>query len=142
MALKTLIDAIVIPVQSVNGMTGEVSLGASDVGADASGTAASAVSTHDSSGTAHTDIRALIDEAKEAAEDAATALTTHNSDTTAHEDIRDAALQKSGGTMSGALVAQNNNNYDTKQVRNIFLVAEGEDLPAGSNGDICLVYTP
>lgn len=66
----------------------------------------------------------------------------HNFDPVAHEDIRDAALQKSGGTMSGALVAQNNNNYDTKQVRNIFLVAEGEDLPAGSNGDICFIYVP
>lgn len=44
--------------------------------------------------------------------------------------------------MEGALIAQNNTNYSTKQVRNIFLIAEGEDLPEGSNGDICLVYTP
>ena len=52
------------------------------------------------------------------------------------------ALQKTGGTMTGALVAQNNTDYATKQVRNIFLVAEGEDLPSGANGDICLVYKP
>lgn len=59
-ALKTLIDAIEVPVQSVNGKTGTVSLGASDVGADASGTASSAVSTHNSSATAHSDIRDAI----------------------------------------------------------------------------------
>ena len=51
-------------------------------------------------------------------------------------------LDKSGGTLTGKLVAQNNTNYTTKQVRNVFLVAEGESLPTGANGDICLVYTP
>lgn len=51
-------------------------------------------------------------------------------------------LEKKGGTMTGALVAQNNTNYTTKQVRNIFLVADGANLPSGANGDICLVYTP
>jgi len=59
-ALKALIDAIEVPVQSVNGKTGTVSLGASDVGADASGTASSAVSAHNSSATAHSDIRDAI----------------------------------------------------------------------------------
>lgn len=62
------------PVSSVNGKTGAVSLTASDVGArastwmptaanvgaDASGTASSAVSAHNSSTTAHTDIREAI----------------------------------------------------------------------------------
>lgn len=51
-------------------------------------------------------------------------------------------VKDTGDTMEGALVAQNNTSYTTKQVRNIFLVAEGEDLPSGSNGDICLVYAP
>ena len=51
-------------------------------------------------------------------------------------------LKKTGGTMLGALVAQNNTNYTTKQVRNIILVAEGEDIPTGANGDVCLVYAP
>ena len=50
-------------------------------------------------------------------------------------------LDKSGGTMTGILTAQNNTSYATKQVRNIFLIADGETLPDGSNGDICLVYT-
>ena len=40
------------------------------------------------------------------------------------------------------LVAQGNTDYTTKQVRNIILVADGEDIPAGANGDICLVYAP
>lgn len=51
-------------------------------------------------------------------------------------------LTKSGGTLTGKLVAQNNTNYTTKQVRNVFLVAEGSSLPSGENGDICFVYTP
>lgn len=57
-------------------------------------------------------------------------------------DLASAALPISGGTMTGALVSQNNTDYTTKQVRNIFLVADGETLPTGANGDICLVYTP
>lgn len=51
-------------------------------------------------------------------------------------------LDKSGGTMTGRLTAQNNTSYTTKQVRNIFLVAEGASLPSGANGDICIVYKP
>ena len=56
--------------------------------------------------------------------------------------IANDALPIAGGTMTGALVSQNNTDYTTKQVRNIFLIADGEALPTGSNGDICLVYTP
>lgn len=52
------------------------------------------------------------------------------------------AVSKSGDTMTGALKAQNNTNYTTGQVRNIFLVAKGNSLPSGNDGDICLVYTP
>lgn len=48
------------PVQSVNGKTGDVKLSASDVGADASGTADSKVSAHNTSDAAHNDIRQLI----------------------------------------------------------------------------------
>ena len=40
------------------------------------------------------------------------------------------------------LIAKNNTDYTIKQVRNIILVAEGEEIPAGTNGDICLVYAP
>jgi hypothetical protein len=52
------------------------------------------------------------------------------------------ALPKSGGTLTGVVVAQNNTNYTTKQIRNIFLVADGASLPSGSTGDICIVYKP
>ena len=50
-------------------------------------------------------------------------------------------LDKSGGTMTGKLVAQNNADYADKQVRNAFVVAVGESLPAGANGDICYRYS-
>lgn len=46
------------------------------------------------------------------------------------------------GVLTNKLVAQSNTNYTTKQVRNIILVADGEEIPAGANGDICLVYAP
>ena len=58
-ALKSEIPSV--PVKSVNGKTGAVSLSASDVGADASGTAASAVSGHNTNSAAHSDIRLMID---------------------------------------------------------------------------------
>lgn len=48
-------------------------------------------------------------------------------------------LDKSGGTMTGALVAQNNTNYTAKQVRNIIISTA--DPSGGSNGDIWVKYT-
>jgi hypothetical protein len=50
----------IAPVKSVNGKTGAVQLSAEDVGAEKSGTAASAVSTHNTQTDAHNDIRLLI----------------------------------------------------------------------------------
>jgi hypothetical protein len=58
-ALKSEIPSV--PVKSVNGKTGAVSLSASDVGADASGAASSAVSGHNTNAAAHSDIRLLIE---------------------------------------------------------------------------------
>ena len=58
-ALKSEIPSV--PVKSVNGKTGAVSLSASDVGADASGAASSAVSGHNANSAAHNDIRLLIE---------------------------------------------------------------------------------
>ena len=48
------------PVTKVNNKTGAVTLSASDVGADASGTASSAVSSHNTNTSAHNDIRLLL----------------------------------------------------------------------------------
>lgn len=50
------------PVTKVNNKTGTVTLSASDVGADATGTASSAVSAHNTSTTAHADIREQINQ--------------------------------------------------------------------------------
>lgn len=58
-ALKNEIPSV--PVQSVNGKTGAVSLSAQDVSADPTGTAASKVSEHNVDTVAHNDIRLLIE---------------------------------------------------------------------------------
>lgn len=50
-------------------------------------------------------------------------------------------LDKSGGTLTGALVAQNNNNYTTKQVRNVILSTSEPTSSDGANGDIWIKYT-
>ena len=75
---------------------------------------------------------------------AATSLAVKNTFALAQSasNLASAALPISGGTMTGALISQNNTDYTTKQVRNIFLIADGVTLPSGENGDICLVYTP
>ena len=47
-------------------------------------------------------------------------------------------LDKSGGTMTGALVAQSNTNYTTAQVRNVII---SPNVPSGGNdGDIWIQY--
>lgn len=58
--LKGLIDAITIPVASVNGKTGAVELTAADVSADPAGTSESQVAAHNTDETAHGDIRSLL----------------------------------------------------------------------------------
>ncbi len=49
------------------------------------------------------------------------------------------AVNKSGDTMTGALVAQNNTNYTTPQVRNIIISTE--EPSGGNNGDIWIRYS-
>lgn len=49
-------------------------------------------------------------------------------------------VAKSGDTMAGQLVCQNNTHYGEKQARNIFIVISGSTLPTGANGDVCLLY--
>lgn len=47
-------------------------------------------------------------------------------------------LSTSGGTMTGALIAQGNTNYSTAQVRNIIISTE--EPSGGGNGDIWIRY--
>ena len=49
-------------------------------------------------------------------------------------------LSQSGGTMIGALVAQTNTNYDTRQVRNVIISTASPTASNGSNGDIWVKY--
>lgn len=49
-------------------------------------------------------------------------------------------LNLSGGTMTGALIAQSNTNYTVGQVRNIYLSTETPTDDVGNNGDIWIVY--
>lgn len=49
-------------------------------------------------------------------------------------------LDKFGGTMTGALVAQTNSNYTTRQVRNVIISTANPS--GGSDGDIWIRYTP
>lgn len=60
--LQSLLDAKVNKTVTVNGkeLSGNIKLTASDIGADVSGTASSTVSTHNTSTSAHNDIRLLI----------------------------------------------------------------------------------
>ena len=69
-------------------------------------------------------------------------ITTMKSDiTTAKTDISNLKTHKmdiSGGTMTGALVAQNNTNYSVSQVRNIIISTS--DPSGGNSGDIWIKY--
>lgn len=49
-------------------------------------------------------------------------------------------LNLSGGTMTGALIAQSNTNYTVGQVRNIYISTEEPAGDVGNNGDIWIVY--
>lgn len=50
-------------------------------------------------------------------------------------------ISRAGDTMTGALIAQNNTSYTTKQVRNVFLSTASPTSSDGANGDIWIVYT-
>ena len=55
--------------------------------------------------------------------------------------LADNKLNKSGGTMTGILTAQNNTSYTTKQVRNVILSTSEPTSSDGANGDIWIKYT-
>lgn len=51
------------------------------------------------------------------------------------------SVPKSGGALTGELVAQSNSNYTTKQVRNIILSTSDPNSSDGDNGDIWIKYS-
>lgn len=67
-------------------------------------------------------------------------LSTANSNISTLQTAMDGKVDKSGGTMEGVLVAQNNTNYAIPQVRNVIISASAPS--GGSNGDIWIRYTP
>lgn len=50
------------------------------------------------------------------------------------------AMPKSGGDLTGPLVAQSNTDYTTKQVRNVILSTSEPTSSDGANGDIWIKY--
>ena len=144
------------PVQSVNGKTGTIVLTAQDVGALPSDTVIPSVPDNIVKYTAISNVEATTpldaDSLQGHTADyfaTATGLASVNSKvsamqsdiTTAKTDITNLKTDKmnvSGGTMTGALVAQNNTNYTTKQVRNVFISTS--DPSGGESGDIWIKY--
>ena len=144
------------PVTSVNGKTGTIVLTAQDVGALPSDTVIPSVPDNIVKYTAISNVEATTpldaDSLQGHAADyfaTATGLASVNSTvsamqsdiTTAKNDISNLKTNKmdiSGGTMTGALIAQNNTNYTTKQVRNIFISTS--DPSGGTSGDIWIKY--
>ena len=155
------------PVTSVNSKTGAVTLTASDVGALPSSTVIPTVPDNLVTYAAGTTVEAVTGvDADTLQGHAASYFATQSALTAANTSISTNAnnitelstkvsgiegsisgiqtsvgtkLDKSGGTMTGALVAQNNANYTTKQVRNIIISTA--DPSGGSNGDIWIRYT-
>ena len=145
------------PVTSVNGKTGEVVLTAADVGALPSDTVIPSVPDNIVKYTAISNVEATTpldaDSLQGHTADyfaTAASLASINSNisamqndvTAAKTDITNLKTDKmnvSGGTMTGALIAQNNTNYTTKQVRNIFISTS--DPSGGTSGDIWIKYT-
>ena len=65
---------------------------------------------------------------------------SNTDDITALQSSVNGKVSKSGDTMTGALIAQNNTNYSVAQVRNIIISTS--DPSGGNSGDIWIKYTP
>lgn len=61
--------------------------------------------------------------------------------TAAANAVIDGKLAKAGGTMTGALIAQTNTNYATRQVRNVIIATTDPTVGDGENGDLWIKYT-
>ena len=65
-------------------------------------------------------------------------ISTLQSNISALQSSVNGKVSKSGDTMTGALVAQNNTNYSVAQVRNIIISTS--DPSGGNSGDIWITY--
>lgn len=65
-------------------------------------------------------------------------ITTNTQNISTLQSSVNGKVSKSGDTMNGALIAQNNTNYSVAQVRNIIISTS--DPSGGSNGDIWIKY--
>ena len=65
---------------------------------------------------------------------------SNTDDITALQSNVNSKVSKTGDTMTGALVAQNNTDYSVAQVRNIIISTSNPS--GGNNGDIWIKYTP
>ena len=65
---------------------------------------------------------------------------SNTDDITALQSNVNSKVSKTGDTMTGALVAQNNTDYSVAQVRNIIISTE--EPSGGNSGDIWIRYTP
>ena len=127
------------PVTSVNGQTGDVTVSAElpehlvkyDTLAPIETTTpinADTLQGHEASYFAtKTDVSAL-----------SAVVDSNTDDITALQSSVNGKVSKSGDTMTGALVAQNNTNYSVAQVRNIIISTS--DPSGGNSGDIWIKY--
>ena len=67
-------------------------------------------------------------------------VSTANEDISALQSAMGDKVDKSGGAMTGKLVAQNNTDYTVAQIRNVIISTA--DPSGGNNGDIWIKYTP
>ena len=123
------VNTIVSDVSTLSENVKSATTAASEANTKAGNAATAASEANTKAGNAATAASEANTKAENAASAASSAKSTAN-----------AALPKSGGTMTGALVAQTNTNYTTRQVRNVILSTSEPTSSDGQNGDIWLVY--
>ena len=84
-------------------------------------------------------LKAIVDSNTDDISTNANNITANTQSISALQTSVSGKVSKSGDTMTGALVAQNNTNYGVAQVRNIIISTE--DPSGGSNGDIWIKYS-
>lgn len=150
--LYEILDANAVPnTRKVNGkqLNEDISLTAADVGALPSDTVIPSVPDNivkyttigNVEATTPLDADSLQGHAADYFATAASLTSVNSNISTMQNDItnlKSGKLNLSGGTMTGALVAQSNINYATAQVRNIIISTA--DPSGGSNGDIWIKY--